>query len=160
MDESGHDRKSAPYEVRGGVALSAGRLWPFVQSVQRLELEAFGCLLSEFKKEFKGSHLLDKNRFAWAAQGPAIPDPQRRKLAKSFLEKGVRKGAPTKPEFTAYGQACISMALGVFQALRDHDACLFAVAIPRTTQKPPGPELEYLRKDQVFLLERYFYFLE
>lgn len=31
MDESGHDHKNMPYEVRGGVAIHAGQLWPFVQ---------------------------------------------------------------------------------------------------------------------------------
>lgn len=42
LDESGHDHKKMPYEVRGGVAMHAGQLWPFVQAMQRLELECFG----------------------------------------------------------------------------------------------------------------------
>ena len=37
MDESGHDHRNCPYEVRGGVALHAGRLWPFVQGMLELE---------------------------------------------------------------------------------------------------------------------------
>jgi hypothetical protein len=28
IDESGHDHKNCPYEVRGGVAIHASRLWP------------------------------------------------------------------------------------------------------------------------------------
>jgi hypothetical protein len=30
MDESGHDHKHCPYEVRGGVALRSTKLWNFV----------------------------------------------------------------------------------------------------------------------------------
>ncbi len=52
LDESGHDHKTTPYEVRGGVALHAGELWPFVQAMQRLELDAFGAELAQYKKEF------------------------------------------------------------------------------------------------------------
>lgn len=57
LDESGHDHKSMPYEVRGGVALHASELWPFVQAMQRLELASFGCQLHRFSKELKGSTL-------------------------------------------------------------------------------------------------------
>jgi hypothetical protein len=53
------------------------------------------------------------------------------------------------------------MARGLFALLRDHEAELFAVAIPRSVTRPQTSEAEeYLRKDHVFLLERYFYFLE
>jgi hypothetical protein len=57
MDESGHDHKQMPYEVRGGVAIHASRLWPFIQSVQRMELDCFGAALTLYKKELKGSTL-------------------------------------------------------------------------------------------------------
>ncbi len=60
LDESGHDHRQMPYEVRGGVALHAGEVWPFVQDVQRLELQCFGIQLSEFQKELKGCKLLDR----------------------------------------------------------------------------------------------------
>ena len=43
LDESGHDHKQMPYEVRGGVALHVSKLWPFVRAVQQLELDAFGA---------------------------------------------------------------------------------------------------------------------
>ncbi len=46
LDESGHDHKTTPYEVRGGVAIHAGELWSFVRAVQGLELDAFGAELS------------------------------------------------------------------------------------------------------------------
>ena len=53
------------------------------------------------------------------------------------------------------------MVRGMFTLLRDHKAKLFAAAIPKDVTRPKSFEAEeYLRKDQVFLLERFFVFLE
>jgi hypothetical protein len=88
-------------------------------------------------------------------------DEARRKHCRAFLTKGLEKKPPNRDEFTAYGQACLEMARGVFQVLREHKAVLFATAIPRNAEKPTTPIVdEFLRKDNVFLLERFFYFLE
>jgi hypothetical protein len=76
------------------------------------------------------------------------------------LTKGFQGLQPASSEFCADGQACIEMARGIFQLLRDHQAVLFASMIPRGTGKATGPIDQFLRKDQVFLLERFFYFLE
>lgn len=163
LDESGHDHRNMPYEVRGGIALHAGKLWSFVQDLQRLELSCFGTSLAQFKKEkeLKGHKLLDKDRFKWAAQSAPMPDDIRRKHCRGFLTKGLEKKPPRRDEFTAYGQACLEMARGMFQSLRDHEAALFAAIIPCTVKRPARNETEeYLRKDHVFLLERFFYFLE
>lgn len=161
MDESGHDHRQCPYEVRGGVAIHAGKLWSFIQSMQRLELQAFGCQLSQFGNEIKGSTLLDRKRFKFARQRGLMADADRQKNARSFLEKSHRNRKLSGEEFAAYGQACIFMAQGIFQVMNDHDAAVFAAIVPNTTQKAEdfGYE-EYLRKDHVFLLERYFYMLE
>jgi Protein of unknown function (DUF3800) len=161
LDESGHDHKNMPYEVRGGIALEDSQLWAFVQAMQRLELESFGCHLLEYGKELKGSTLLDRKRFKLAAQlGPMVPE-SRRKHVRGFFTKGLEKKLPTREEFTAYGQSCLLMASGTFQLLKNHGAVLFATAIPCSVRKPAQPIIdEYLRKDHVFLLERFFYFLE
>lgn len=165
LDESGHDHKNAPYEVRGGVAIDADRLWPFVRAMQSLEESCFGDYLHRFRKEIKGHKLLDKDRFKWANQGPRMDDASRRLNCLSFLNKGVQKSptapAPIRAEFTAYGQACLEMARGVFELLRNHGAKLFASVIPCSVERPATSEAdEYLRKDFVYLLERYFYYLE
>jgi hypothetical protein len=47
--------------------------------------------------------------------------------------------------------------------LERHKAILFASVVPRGTAKPPAgapPLPDILRKDHIFLLERFFYFLE
>jgi hypothetical protein len=161
MDESGHDHKTMPLEVRGGVALHVGKLWSFVRSWRRLELDAYGVPLSDFKTEIKGSKLLDRDRFKWSGQMNRFPDDERRKGVRGFLAKSAERRAPLRHEFSAYGQACIEMARGAFELLKSHDAQLFAAAIPRGVRPPKDFQQEdYLRKDQVFLFERFFYFLE
>jgi hypothetical protein len=53
------------------------------------------------------------------------------------------------------------MAEGMFQLLQNHDARLFASAVPCGAAKPPADLGEHLlRKDFVFLLERFYYLLE
>lgn len=161
IDESGHDHKNTPYEVRGGILLHARTVWPFVRAVKALEVSCYGDALYKYGTEIKGHKLLDKDRFKWAHQDKWLDDASRRKHALSFLRKGLQKAPPSRIEFTAYGQSSLSMARGIFQLLQDHEAVLFAAAIPADVQKPPTYQAEeFLRKDHVFLLERLFYFLE
>jgi len=161
MDESGHDHRQMPYEARGGVAFHARRLWPFIQAMRSAEEGAFGALLGRYGSEIKGHKLLDRDRFAWAAQGVWMDDVERRKHSVSFLSKGAARESPNRTEFTAYGQACLTMVRSLFRLLRDHEAVLFASAIPKGSVEPRTSEPSgLLRKDHVYLLERYFYFLE
>ncbi len=162
LDESGHDHKVAPYEVTGGVALQASKLWRLVRQMKRLELKAFGVLLAKYRTELKGAKLLSHHRFKWAKQTARFPDEVRRRHCRAFLTKGVQQISPTRDEFTAYGQACLDMARGVFELLHQLEAKLFATAIPASIVRPPRTfqAEEYLRKDHVYLLERFFYFLE
>ncbi len=161
MDESGHDHKNTPMEVRGGVALHAGAVWSFIQGWQRLELECFGTQLRHFGLEAKGEKLLGKRKFKWQDQQARIENDERRKLARAFFAKSKTGVEPSRDEYTAYGQACIEMARGVFDLMSGHNGKIFAAAIPRGVKKPDNFQFEdYLRKDHVFLLERYFYFLE
>ena len=163
MDESGHDHKDSPYEVRGGYALADTQLWPFVQDVLRLELSCFGARLADYKSEVKGMKLLQKDRFAHAAQMPEIEVVKRQQLCRALLQAGLEKRPPTREQLTAYGQASLRMADGIFVLLERHKAIIFASAVPRGTAKAPAgtqPSPDILRKDHIFLLERFFYFLE
>ena len=161
MDESGHDHKTMPYEVRGGVALQDRKLWPFIRAIASLEQSCFGVRLADYKKEFKGEKLLNKDRLKWAFQDSLQSDEERRRNARAFLSKGLQKAVPTRAEFTGFGQASFQMAHGIFQLLRDHNAKIFAAAIPRSVRPPDNiPAKEYLRKDHVFLLERFHHFVQ
>ncbi|MCL4743467.1 MAG: DUF3800 domain-containing protein [Phycisphaerales bacterium] len=159
LDESGHDQNTTPYEVHGGFAIHASKLWPFISAVRTLEQSIFGTDLRAFALEIKGSKLLRPRCFQWAAQGDPMDPASRRKHALNFMNNGQQKRKSRRYEFTAYGQACMAMAEGVIQLLKSHDAKVFASLVPRHT-RPEGASPDHLRKDMVFLLERYFYFLE
>lgn len=161
LDESGHDHQTTPYEVRGGIALHARKLWPFVQAMKQMEQSSFGDFIHRYRSELKGHRLLNKKRWKWAAQDAPLDDVARRKHCLSFLNKGVQGRRPTRVEFTAYGQACLMFARGLFPLLESYEAKLYASAIPCDVTRPATYEAkEYLRKDHVFLFERYFYQLE
>jgi len=160
IDESGHDHKNCPYEVRGGIVLHAKHLWGFIQEFRVLEEACFGVQLSEFSIELKGSKLLEKKRFRYAGQGDLLDDVARRKHALGFLHRGAAHTSPSEIEFRAFGQASLEMARGVFRLLQAHGGKIFAAVVPRSTNKPASFEAEeYLRKDQVFLFERYFNYI-
>jgi hypothetical protein len=158
LDESGHDHKRLPFEVRGGIAVHASKLWSLILAVKSLEQSLFGGYLHEFGSEIKGSKLLAKDRFKWEKQGNRMEGAALRAHALNFLNASIQGKSPRRDEFTAFGQACIRMADGIIDILRGHNAKVFASMIP-CVEAPPGPEFEYPRKDTVFLLERYFYFL-
>lgn len=160
LDESGHDHKNMPYEVRGGVVLHSSVLWSFVRDMMALEVDAFGDRLHVYGTEIKGHKLLDRDRFRWSDQAGELDPMTRRANSTAFLRKSVSGGAPTRIEFTAYGQASLMMARGIFDLLEKHGGRVFACAIPRGAHKGIVPPADYLRKDQVFLLERFYYFLE
>lgn len=159
LDESGHDHKTMPYEIHGGVAIHASKLWPLITAVMTLEQSMFGAYLHEYGSELKGSKLLSRNNFRWSTQGAWMDSGERRKHALNFLNCGVQGRSPRRDEFTAFGQACIGMAEQVIGLLDGHGAKLFAAIIPPLARPRSVPE-HLLRKDLVFLLERYYYFLE
>ncbi len=53
MDESGHDHRHAPYEVRGGIALQVGSVWTFTREMSALEQDCFGNHLQRYRSEVK-----------------------------------------------------------------------------------------------------------
>ena len=107
--------------------------------------------------------LLQKDRFAHAAQMPEFEAAKRQQHCRALLQACLEKRPPTREQLTAYGQASLRMADGIFVMLERHKAIIFASAVPRGTAKPPAgtpPSPDILRKDHIFLLERFFYFLE
>ncbi len=160
MDESGHDHKNMNYEVRGGVSIATINVFNFLKNIQYSEEKIFGCKLSEFKTEIKGSKLLEKERFKWAAQGPKLSDEERQKGCRRFLTACLEKRNPTRQDFTAFGQASLEMADTILGLLKKYKAKIFACLIERGVKKPQNFEFEeYLRKDHVFLMEIFANFL-
>ncbi len=160
LDESGHDHQQMPYEIHGGFAIHASKLWPLISGVRTLEQSTYGAYLHQYGSEIKGSKLLAKDRFKWAAQASPMGEAERRKQALNFLSSGAQRRTPRRDEFTAYGQACLAMTEGVLHLLNSFDARIFAAAIPCDVAPVAPLPNDLLRKDLVFLLERFFYFLE
>lgn len=148
-------------EVRGGIAIHASRIWDFVRAAQTAEISCFGVTLSEYGSEIKGSKLLEKKRFEWAAQESELDTASRHNGVKRFLTKSKQKLAPSKRDFTAFGQASLLMAHTILELLSEQNAVLFASMIPRGAREPKDYKYQhYLRKDLVFLQQRFFWFLE
>ena len=161
MDESGHDHRNMPLEVRGGIALHSSRIWDFTKEFQDCERKAFGFLLAEKGKELKGSKLLEVKHFKNAGQEEDLDDNARQKGVARFISKSQQKVAPSKREFTAYGQANLLLADMTFRLLQKHEAVLFASAIPKRIKPPHNFQFDhFLRKDHVFLQQRFYWFLE
>lgn len=162
MDESGHDHKRTPYEIHGGIALDCKKVFSVVREIMDMEKKVFGCHLKEYNVELKGSKLLQKETFKWANNyTEELLLDERQKHVRRFLTAALEKKAPTRKDFYAYGQARLLFVRRALEILCKHEVKLFAAAIPRGIQKPKGYASEdYLRKDLVFLFERYAKFLE
>jgi len=163
VDESGTDRREAPYEVLAGVAIHERDLWNLVQAIRTAERDYFGTTLSAVGVEFKGKTLLKRKTFRLAGQGAPLPPDRRRALAFEFLQKGYAEasGGPIGPrhrdEFTAYGQAVLAFVERVYELCAAYRAKVFASMV---APDAPRPAEDFLRKDYAYLFERYFYYLE
>lgn len=161
MDESGHDHKNTPFEVRGGVAIHSSKIWPFIQDWQESLKKSFGVEFNDSGVEIKGSRLLDNKRIEWSKIMHPLSTAERHRGVNRFLTQKKQKLPLSQRSFAAYGQACKLMAREVFDLLEKHETALFASMIPRGVKKPKNFEFDhFLRKDQVFLQERFFNFLE
>ena len=164
LDESGTDHKECPYEVLGGIAIQPRDLWTLIQSIRAAERDAFGIFLSEIGVEFKGSMLLNRGVFAYAAQShPMLPE-QRRRLCTDFLKKGFEeeKGADRQPrirdEFTAYGQACLEFVNQVLVLCSQYRAKVFASIVNPAAVLSAEPHM--LRRDYALLFRRFAHYVQ
>lgn len=165
LDESGAAPGGPPYDVLGGIAIQEALLWPYVQEVSRLELETFGMRLRDLTSrrdglrwELKGGRLLQRDKFRYADQGPAIEPFRRKDLAYAFLQRGLHGETPRREEFTAYGQAVLAFVGRLLGAAADFGVTVFASMVEPNAPQPA--DSEKLRRDYAFLFERFFYYLE
>jgi hypothetical protein len=165
IDESGHDGRTMPCEVLAGVAIPEDSLWNLVQAIRSAEREYFGGYLRELLTgEIKGRTLLKKKRFRSAARNVEIRSEDLIGLASMCLRKGmaasqhgVADSGATEREIVAYSRQVLSFVHRVIDLAASFNAQVFASVVDVSAQRPePG----HLRKDYVYLFERYFYFLE
>lgn len=154
LDESGHDRKIAPYEVLAGICIEDREIWNLIQRIWEAEERFFGMRVSRGRLELKGSKLLKKKTFRFASQLDPIPGEDRRGLARQCLEAGDR---PTKEMLTALGQTKVAFVSHLLELCANHRVKAFASIVEKDAERPEG---EFLRKDYAFLFERFFYYLD
>lgn len=164
LDESGTDHKNAPYEILAGVAIQEQNMWPLIQEFRGLERYHFGILLNEAKIELKGSTFLKNKNFRFAGQDESIPIKLRTPLVKSFLQKNLQSKSGYNPkylqnEFTAFGQASIDFIRDIYKLSAQKNLKVFASIVPINVPKPKTNQ-DFLRKDYLYLFERFFNYLQ
>jgi Protein of unknown function (DUF3800) len=155
LDESGHDLKDSPYEVIAGIAIEDKSIWNLIRELHLLEEHTFGRRYSQGQRELKARKILKSKTFRLANQLPPIDIEERRLLAKECLENGE---TATKKQLTALAQAKISFAKELLQIVANFRCKAFASIVSPAFNPADTPE--FLRKDFIYLFERYFYFLE
>ncbi len=154
VDESGGDRRESPYEVLAGVAVEDRDLWNLIDALKNAEQRAFGTCYSREHREIKGKQVLKRKVFRHAGQLPAMPDEERRRMARECLAAGA---TASRRQITALAQAKLAFVQEAFELCGRFHCRAFASIVDRDA---PRPLRAVLRKDYAFLFERFFYFLE
>lgn len=165
VDESGQDLKEMPCEVLAGVAIPERNLWTLVKAIRSVERDCFGGYLRDVRKsEVKAKFLLKRKRFRLAEQRIDIPESDWPLLASEALRKGSEareqqqsRSAVTARELTGYSRAVLKFVRLVLEVAAVHEVRVFASIVDASAARV---ERGLLRKDVVYLFERYFYYLE
>lgn len=165
IDESGHDESGTPCEVLAGVSVAEDNLWNLVRAIRSAERTYFGGYLRDLlSEETKARKLLKTKRFRIASRPVVIPGEELPGLANALLRKGKQarvSGQPhageTEKELVAYSRTVLGFVHEVLDITASFSVQVFASVVD---PKAPRPPADKLRKDYVYLFERYFYFLE
>lgn len=155
IDESGQDHRNSPYEVLAGVSIKDEDLWNLIREIQELELACFGRKYRDTDREIKAKKFLNKKTFRLAGQLLAIEGIERTKLAKEALDEGENM---SRLKLTALAQAKLAYVAELFQLCHHYRCKIFASIVCDPTTLPADKTM--LRKDYVYLFERFYYFLE
>jgi Protein of unknown function (DUF3800) len=154
IDESGHDRGEAPYEVLAGIAIQDRHLWKFILDIHAAEERNFGRRYSEGAAELKGRKILKTKVFRHTELNCQVAIHEIVPLAKSALDDGARAGIR---ELKALALAKLAYVDEVLDICQHYGCRAFASVVetdaPRTTSGG-------LRKDYAYLFQRFYYFLD
>ena len=121
----------------------------------------FWLPIGALQEGVEGQHAPRQEAVPLRHQDAIMDDEARRKHCRAFLTKGLEKKNPNRSEFTAYGQACLEMATWHHAIAPGPRGGAIRGSGSRNIRRPADRHIEeYLRKDHVFLFERFFYLLE
>lgn len=155
IDESGQDHHDSPYEVLAGVSILDQDLWNLIRAVHQLEFKYFGLRYRDTGNEIKARKFLKRKTFRLANQLPTIPIDKRTELAKRALDP---TNPVTKEGLNALCQAKLAYAKELFEICIQFRCRIFASVVSDPAILPDEDNM--LRRDYIYLFERYFYFLE
>jgi len=141
--------------VLAGVSVEDRDLWNLVRAIQEVELRCFGRRYRSQERELKSVKLLTTSVFKHAGWEEPIPPDKRTMLAKACLDDGP---SATRLHMAALAQAKLAFVGEVLDLCAQYRCRAFGSIVlePPAERLPP----QLLRKDYVYLLERFFYFLE
>jgi hypothetical protein len=148
-----------------GVAIAEESLWNLVKAVRAAEKEHFGDYLRNLlSEETKARKLLKTKRFKTAEKPCDLSPEESVALANSLLrkgkaahERGLASAGETYRELVAYSRQVLAFVHEVLAIAAGFNVQVFAsVMDPKCPRPAPGR----LRKDYVYLFERFSYFLE
>jgi hypothetical protein len=154
IDESGHDRRDAPYEVLAGIAIKDARLWPLIVDLHDAEVRRFGRRYSAGGGELKGRKILKVKVCRQAELNCHLDEAEIPILAKAALDDGARAGVR---ELKALALAKLAYVEDVFSICERYGCRAFASIVETNS---PDSGTEGLRKDYAYLFQRFFYFPE
>jgi len=155
IDESGTDAKSSNYEILAGIAVQDKNVWPLVKDFIDLEFELFGLRYDHWGTEVKGSKFLKRKVFRHASQEPELSVNERRLLSVELLADPDFKA--TQRHLAALAQSKLAFVKQTLALCKKHECKVFAAInlnAPRTINR-----ITMLRKDYVYLFERFYYYL-
>lgn len=148
-----------------GAVISEDNLWNLVKAIRAAELKSFGDYFHNvLSGETKAKKLLKRKRFKIAGMSCDIPRRESVALAHSLLVKGKQarlerksSAGETRREMIAYSRAVLGFVHDVLDIAANHNVEIIASVVDIDAPRPPSG---MLRKDYVYLFERYFYLLE
>lgn len=165
LDESGHDKKQSPYDVRAAIGVPQSNLWKLIQRMNRLEEKHFGLSLHSVDVELKGKKCLASKRLEISMQCALLETEYRRGIVRGMLQKQaiarIRKedSKPAGHELAAYAQACSAFVIESLEAAIQCGCKGFAALVNRKADTRLC-DPQFLRKDYRRLLDRFSWFLK
>jgi len=154
VDESGHDRREAPYAVLAGVAVRDQDLWNLVQAISETERRCFDGPYSSDRREIKGRSFLKKKVFQHLRLNAEYDPSEQARLARVALDHGSRAGVR---ELKALAQAKVDFVKDVLVLCLRYRCAAFASIVDVDA---PSTQTSGLRKDYAYLFQGFYHFLE